>query len=541
MSVITKDLGIATAYGYAKSKGYTGTEEEFAELMASYADVAQQAEAAAQDAEDAKDEAVTAKTDAQTAKTAAQTAQSAAETASGTASAKASEAAQSAQSAAGSASAAQISATAASGSAQTAQAAAQTATTKASEASSSASAASTAKTGAETARTGAQTAQTAAETAQANAEAAASSVSASAAQIEQNTEEIGAIKNDLSEKADKTDALSAYIVETETGNIASFSDGADDVPVKDLTVAIEPVQSGSGDPSPENIRPISGWTGANVTRTGKNLYDVSKQVIANSNTNTFLIVNLKHNTDYVFSTNKQIGGLYINYSDNETCPDVTGFWRELDHAYSVTSLAFNSGSHKWYKLTTYEGSIQDRTYQLEFGSTASAYEPFVDSDTVSVDWTTEAGTVYGGTLDVTTGVLTVDKVLLTKNTSTMDNEEIFPGWKNAGISALIGEDLDVLRSNQLLNIGKIYGANTKSTRDILYLPKSIYNKTQTEWIAVAMDIQIVVELATPQTFQLTPQEVSTVLGQNNIFADTGNVTVQYRADTKLYIDKVLNA
>lgn len=31
-----------------------------------------------------------------------------------------------------------------------------------------------------------------------------------------------------------------------------------------LKVGIEPVQSGSGDPSPENIRPISGWTAANV-------------------------------------------------------------------------------------------------------------------------------------------------------------------------------------------------------------------------------------------------------------------------------------
>lgn len=30
----TKDVGIVTAYGYAKSKGYTGTEEEFAQLLA---------------------------------------------------------------------------------------------------------------------------------------------------------------------------------------------------------------------------------------------------------------------------------------------------------------------------------------------------------------------------------------------------------------------------------------------------------------------------------------------------------------------------
>lgn len=43
MATITKDLGIATAYGYAKAGGYTGTEQEFAELMASYAQVAQDA------------------------------------------------------------------------------------------------------------------------------------------------------------------------------------------------------------------------------------------------------------------------------------------------------------------------------------------------------------------------------------------------------------------------------------------------------------------------------------------------------------------
>ena len=30
-------------------------------------------------------------------------------------------------------------------------------------------------------------------------------------------------------------------------------------------------------------------------------------------------------------------------------------------------------------------------------------------------------------------------------------------------------------------------------------------------------------LATPTTVQLTPTEVSTILGQNNIFADTGDV------------------
>ena len=43
ITVADKNLGPSTAYGYAKLKGYTGTEEEFAELMASYGTVAQQA------------------------------------------------------------------------------------------------------------------------------------------------------------------------------------------------------------------------------------------------------------------------------------------------------------------------------------------------------------------------------------------------------------------------------------------------------------------------------------------------------------------
>ena len=54
---VNKNLGHATAYGYAKAKGYTGTEEEFAELMASYGTVAQAAAASASAAAQAKTDA----------------------------------------------------------------------------------------------------------------------------------------------------------------------------------------------------------------------------------------------------------------------------------------------------------------------------------------------------------------------------------------------------------------------------------------------------------------------------------------------------
>lgn len=45
---------------------------------------------------------------------------------------------------------------------------------------------------------------------------------------------------------------------------------------------------------------------------------------------------------------------------------------------------------------------------------------------------------------------------------------------------------------------------------------------------------------TPTTVQLTPDEVRTVLGSNSISSNCGVVSVRYRADIGLYIDKKLS-
>lgn len=48
---------------------------------------------------------------------------------------------------------------------------------------------------------------------------------------------------------------------------------------------------------------------------------------------------------------------------------------------------------------------------------------------------------------------------------------------------------------------------------------------------------VVYKIATPITYQFTPQEITSLLGANNVWADTGDSDVEYRADTKLYITK----
>ena len=201
---MSKYIGDVSAYAYAVSKGYTGTEEEFAALMADYADVGQRAEDAAESALNSKTSAQTA---AQTATTKASEASTSATSASGSASA----ASASASAASGSATSAANSATAASGSATAAAGSATTASTKASEASASATAAQTAQTAAEAAQSAAETAQGKAEDAKGEAETTAQSIAASAAQIATNTADITQLKSDLSALNIKVDD----IIETE--------------------------------------------------------------------------------------------------------------------------------------------------------------------------------------------------------------------------------------------------------------------------------------------------------------------------------------
>lgn len=189
------NLGHATAYGYAKSKGYTGTEEEFAELMASYADVAQDAQASA---EAAAGSATAAAGSANTATTAAQTATT-----------KANEAAQSATGAS-------QSATQAASAVSSAQASAQTATAKASEASQSAANAAASATTANNAADDATAAKTAAETAKTAAQQSATSAATSAQTAQQVLEDIPEDYSDLSN--DVSDLLNAFTEVTEPIN-----------------------------------------------------------------------------------------------------------------------------------------------------------------------------------------------------------------------------------------------------------------------------------------------------------------------------------
>ena len=64
-------------------------------------------------------------------------------------------------------------------------------------------------------------------------------------------------------------------VESYNGDIVTFQ-AEEEVPLRDLSVDITPVQSGSGTPAYDNVRPITGWSNAKITRrTGKKVIEIN--------------------------------------------------------------------------------------------------------------------------------------------------------------------------------------------------------------------------------------------------------------------------
>ena len=444
-------------------------------------------------------------------------------------------------------------------------------------------AAETAQTAAEAAQSAAEDAQDAAETAQAAAETAASSIAGKSEQIDQNTSDIGDLSRQISDLegvvTDPTtglDTKAPVILETASGAIASFSDGANGMPIKKLVANIEPVQAGTGDPSPDNVRPISGHTGAEIQQRGKNLLknsenSVTKQgltytvnddgtvtVSGTATASSYLSINVNKSFANAVIVNGSptplTSGVYIQvYTENGNYnDDGTGVNIEANNKILVIRCRIGNGIT--VNNVVFEPMIRLAT------ETDSTFEPYTGNQ-ISVTFPDEAGTVYGGTLTLNpdrTGTLVVDKAMVDLGTLTWRETN----WNN--IPSFISNNLRTVAIwiggvNQIPNLDcSIY---TKYTRTYLYnndvigicfanngqnpdviIRDSRYVGDLTGFVDEISGEQLVYDLKEPITYQLTESEISGILetlyGTNNVWADTGDVEVEYPADTKLYIEQL---
>ena len=357
----------------------------------------------------------------------------------------------------------------------------------------------------------------------------------------------------------KAAAGGSVIEDTATGNPLTFTtDKAK--PLKSLLIPFTPVQSGSGDPSPDNVRPVTGWTGLNVWHGGENLLDKqnvingyfttsgNETIIYSSNSGRIVWMPCKPNTTYM--CHKMEGGQRFAVYCSENTPGAN---------VVVNEPKVNTGNNSVRKVTTSENAkylcmfvwlssadteitAQEMidSVMVEAGNvTPSAYEPYTGA-TIPVDWTDEAGTVYGGTLDLVTGVLTVTYMQKVSDGSVVDDWSF--GESSGLYRAICGSSrfnnnppkassTSTLKTNYFASASRsaIGNAYISSTNNFICYPPSEIT-TKEEWLAYLAEhpLQIVYELAEPITVQLTPTQITALIGTNTIWSDTnGENTVVY--------------
>lgn len=169
-----------------------------------------------------------------------------------------------------------------------------------------------------------------------------------------------------------------------------------------------------------------------------------------------------------------------------------------------------------------------------------------DVRTFRFTFPSKAGIVYGGTLDVTTGTLVVDRASVDLGKLAWSNDPNRPTVKFSSslrnsilktspwANALCSEYALNKTGPGELNDGQFSTTNNYGAGYIFFKDSAFSGKTAEEVKEYLTGVQLVYELATPITYTLTPQEITTLLGQNNIWADTGDIEVKFTNLKELY-------
>lgn len=373
--------------------------------------------------------------------------------------------------------------------------------------------------------------------------------------------------------------------DTVSGAISNFPDGSDGYPVVELIANIEPKQSGSGDPAPDNVRPISGFTAMNISKKGKNFFDNAlfpKTITENNYYAQFqsnlgidnplympeirIIQGIPYTLSFDIACSVEPFNVSIGIGDGRYLRDLTTKSNQTSGRVFVTftltaEIAAQYGNilsirmPRFNNQTTFTATLSN--IQVEIGSSNTDYEPYAAPEVKTISWESEAGTVYGGYLNVTTGELTVDTVKIRayktdfgdKISATIDYRQSLPAYSSNLAPTASGVDWSLARTQQKCDKAKIANPNTETTYGtmigVIYtlgiapdnasvrISDALYQTFSSDNDYVEFSYK----LTTPQTYQLDPEEVKTLLGVNNIYADTGNVSLTYRADVDLYIAK----
>ena len=236
--------------------------------------------------------------------------------------------------------------------------------------------------------------------------------------------------------ADVNTLVQAAMPVTETienESIASFSDGADNVPVNELIVNITATQAGSGTPSPSNPRAISGHSSCTIT-----------------------------------------------VED------------DIDDPQEVKTVSISLGD------TYYGGTLNVTTGELTIDRGYIEFDASADENWINV------GGNYPFAFQIDTGLTNIYTVNITE-------QDIISNMYPQATTDVPSSN--AIRWQVSTYLGRLYVYDYDYSSDLNGFKNMLQNTP----------LQVCYKLDTPITIQLTPTEVRTLLEDNNIFADTGDI------------------
>lgn len=283
----------------------------------------------------------------------------------------------------------------------------------------------------------------------------------------------------------------------------------------------------------ENICPISGRASVDVAVTGANIIDTNTNESGAIDESGNLTVNATFNrTQYISVTSS--GTIVVKTSAGS--------------GYVIRVHGYNS-SGTWVQqldaiITTGEEVLLDIPVPSTVSQVRISY-PLVGLNNTYLyngqSYTTQLGqTVYGGTLDLVSGVLTVDRKAVfydgssdeTWGMETQANDKSFYIARQSDAKAFT--DVDI--SNMMYSTfpftknGWVVGSCRLTSGYYNFVVGSVVGATTVDqwrtWLN-SNPISYTYELATPQTYQLTPQQVETLVGVNNAWSEQGDVELSY--------------
>lgn len=340
--------------------------------------------------------------------------------------------------------------------------------------------------------------------------------------------------------------------------------------LKSVSVEFSPKQSGTGDPSPDNVRPISGWTGLDIYRAGENLAEVASpataQGYAASVDGGFLTLTKTAETTgnrrNFFTKTFADMGLIEGQSYSAYCEDAEQYsWKcgiyngsggmaVLDIHTTAYTFTYTTAMAN-YRLGMWTNSPNDAPLNTPFsfhatlvlGSTApSEWHPYT-GHTYSVTWQDEAGTVYGGTIDLTTGVLTVtwekkkvsdiNLTLIARNGA--DNaywirSQEYSYLNDNGSSNAFCDTFKPIKFPSKAYSGNGLQNNECSVHNARFQFCTADHSTIASFKAAYGDVEICYPITTLVTYQLTPTQIDALLGINTMWTDGSNLTVEARGE-----------